>query len=273
MDALKFGSLYLLEQLYGRKKVDPSKAYLPAEFPLEFGPGATKPWTKRVTEVSEAEIESFLTFRCIPDIDELTLKEKQKKAAKEAVKYRNELFDKKFFRYIDDKFLQNKKVPYPLQMPTWNPNAWFSEVGHQYRYFFCGNLAYAIQHFSGGLLAFLSLKQRPKLIRLMLYSDIGFNLVDLILMGISLIANYDFTMYAGNRRMNPEKGDPSMKGLYRLLMAHHLGAALIEIGALAVNADPRLSAEVAIALLGTTGALHSAASKLCINQALNLNII
>ena len=251
----KFGMLFVGRKYYS--EVDPHKCYLPDEYPLKPVRGKMKDWTKNVMSASESELTSFLTFREI-DASSMPMAEKQNEAAKEALAYRNELFDENLLFFHEANFLRGEKVPFPVMMSTWNPKGWFGEMGEAAQLIWSGNFSYALHHTCGGLGALYCLQYDMTYVRLLCYMDMCFNLLDLILMPISLLTKRDYCLYSGNRRMDTSKGDYSMVGFYKLMVKHHVGASVLEYLALAQGTDPVLIAEGALAMMGTTGMLHFA---------------
>lgn len=251
----KFGALYIGRKYYA--EVDPHKCYLPSDYPLKPVRGKMNDWTRNVMSASESELTSFLSFRGV-DASRLSMSEKQNESAKQALAYRNELFDENLLFFHEANFLREEKVAFPVMMSTWNPKGWFGEMGHAAQNIWCGNFAYAVHHTIGGLSAFYCLQYDIKYVRLLCYMDMCFNLLDLLLMPISLITKRDLSLYSGNRRMDMSKGDYSMVGFYKLMVKHHVGASVLEYLALAQGTDPVLIAEGALAMMGTTGMLHFA---------------
>lgn len=254
----KFGALYIGRKYYS--KVDPNKAFLPDTYPMKPVRGKMDDWTRSVMSTSESELNRFLEFRQVnlKDLMAMSLEEKQVAAAKEAVAYRNELFDDNLLFFHEANFLRGEKVAFPVMMSTWNPKSWFGEMGTAAQYIWCGNFSYAMHHTCGGLGALYCLKYDITYVRLLCYMDMCFNLLDLLLMPISLLTKHDYCLYSGNRRMDTAKGDYSMIGFYKLMVKHHVGASILEYLALAQGTDSVLIAEGSLAMMGTTGMLHFA---------------
>lgn len=251
----KFGALYVGRKYYS--EIDPSKSYLPDSYPMKPVRGKMNDWTRNVMSASEAELTSFLTFRGI-DSSALSMDEKQQKCAKEALAYRNELFDDNLLYFHEANFLKGIKAPFPVMMSTWNPKGWFGEMGEAAQLIWCGNFSYAFHHYCGGIAALYCLFYDITYVRLLCYLDLCFNVLDLVLVPISMALKVDLSLYSGNRRMDVSKGDYSMVGFYNLILKHHVGATVLEYLALVQGTDPVLIAEGSLAMMGTTGMLHFA---------------
>jgi len=230
------------------------KAFLPSKFPVPCTSGSPEDWPLSVAKASEKELDAFLEFR---GRKATSIEEKRRVTAVEAVKYRGEVQDITAFKYIDEKFTQKKSVPFPIRLRCWNGwNGFFAEIGEHGQYAWCGSFSWAVEHGIAGLVALYALYVDLTYIRVVVYIDMGFNMVDLVLMVASMIIKYDITVYSGVRSMDPAKGDPNMAGLFKLLAAHHFGGVLLESLSLSINSDALLMAEMAVAMLGTTGMLH-----------------
>lgn len=250
---IKYGSLWLLRRLY--TEIDPYKCYLPTAIPAKKHRGHVEDWTRNVMSVGESELDKFLQFRNVEVMD-LSLQKKQYLAAEHALQYRNELFDDAFYHYFEAKFSKGENPPFPVMMSVWNPSNWFGEMGPGFQLNYCGQLAYAFHHAMGGLLAFYCMNFDVSLARLLCYIDTSFNLIDLILMAVSMLTKRDLSIFSGNRRMDVAKGDYTMSGFYVLIVFHHVAASSVEMLALSIGIDPLLIAEGAFAMLGTTAMFH-----------------
>ena len=235
--------------------VDIYKCYLPDEFPVEKQRGIIKDWTRSVMTVGEDVLDSFLKFRNI-EIAALSKTRKQELAANEALKYRNELFEENLLFYYEEKFLHKRRSPFPIMMKTWNAEGFFGEMGSACQLFWAGMFTFGVHHFFGGLLSLYALQVDISYARWIVYCDIGFNAVELVLMLVSMLTRMDYTLYSGPRRMDRSKGDYTMAGHYRMMTFHHIAASTMETLALVGKTDPVLIAEGGLAMMGTTGVLY-----------------
>lgn len=140
-------------------------------------------------------------------------------------------------------------------------------MGPSTKAFFLGNFAYAVQHGVSGIMAYIawtrfgdiSEKDAWFIFKLAVYLDVGFNITDLILMGISILFSIDITIYSGPRFKPVAKNRKNMKaisGIMKLLLMHHLGAVGMELSGLYLGPELDLGCRLLISLLGTTGCLH-----------------
>lgn len=226
----------------------------------KIGPGAFGEWETPVSKATEEQLTAFLEMRKVtPKKDaqgKASMAELRKLALAEAVKYKYECTDFAHRTYNHEVYSNGNKH-YTYYIPQHHWNGWrgvWAEMGSYGRGLFSGNLAYSTQHATSGVLAWWFLStHNPFAYKLCLYLDIGFNMVDLLLMSLSLVLKRDITVYSG---FGPIFG---AAGIFKLLVIHHFAAVLLELCAL-LNArtveHASLIMEMMVALVGTTGLLH-----------------
>lgn len=236
---------------------------IPTTFPVVDPPGASVEFEKRVVDATKEEIADFLEYRGLDRDAGLGV------AADEAITLRRELWDIKLFtHYYQIYTLSNRKWPYAKQMLSWSGwKGWYREMGPNSQKWVLGNAMYAFQHALTGLIAAIHLYVAPssEIVRFALYSDIGFNIVDLVLMIVSVAMGIDVTILCGVRMKPSAEGTTDMRamnGTYKGLIVHHFGAFMLEAVSLSMDTSKSADfvAESLVALLGTTGALHFYAS-------------
>lgn len=236
--------------------ISSSHAKLPVEN-WRQKPGAMGEWgTKVVKDASMSELERFLVFRRVtPKTDSqgrVFRKELEKLATTEVVNYKSECVDFGSRTYNHEVFTRgNKSYPRFEPPPHWNGwQGFWAEMGNYGQNLFSGNLAYAIEHGTVGMLAaYFLFSYNVFAFKLAMYLDLGFNLVDLLLMSVSFLIQKDVTFYSGFGNIF------GTTGTFKLLLLHHLAACALEYLVLAVGDNVHF-AEVAchlmVALVGTT---------------------
>jgi len=239
--------------------IDASQARLPPPAWRQT-PGALGEWGTTVKNASLNELETFLNFRKLtPKTDSqgtASRSELEQLATVEAVKYKSECLDLAVRTYNHETYTRgNKKWPYFVPQHSWNGwRGFWLELGGYAKNTVAGNIAYAFQHATSGVLCVYFLVTYDVLAyKLAVYLDLGFNMVDLLLMALSLAFDKDITFYSGCGHIF------GASGVFKLLLMHHLGAAALELCILFLGSDLQdgvLACQMMLALVGTTGLMH-----------------
>jgi len=162
-------------------RLQTSKVALPSKLPWPDPPGQSRPFDVPLECAGELHIQRFLAFRGVPVPEDAGAR--REAAAREAICYMAELWEKKQFAWCHDHYVLRKSgLTFPYRAEFMNVWGFWSEISPWMRSIACGQVTFALEHFVvGGLVPLLYIWTKDdRFFYGAIYTDLAFEMFDLL---------------------------------------------------------------------------------------------
>lgn len=230
--------------------IPPSHAFIPSQLPHPNPPGSAVLFDMALTAASEQQIMAFMKYRGRKwtQTDEGAIR--LGSVALEAAVYKGQQYEERTMKWIDDHFrLHLPNLSYPYVAPHWNGfQSFWIETAPRVRAMFVASMFLTFEHVVGGIILPMTYlwTKNTAYFDLMMYSEIGMQVVLTVAIMYSYIAGVDVTV------------EQMHSSVWPLLLIHHACTASFCVLCLRIGDHcPREEiAYILFALLGFTSSLH-----------------